>query len=152
MLKKEPNRRPNIKQVLKHPRIEATIAKLGQSIENTSVDPTEDTAADEDRDDDDSVVEGEASTGPTRNLEFDIDPLQKLTMEEFILEMEKKCGAQAGQACQLLEQNKAICYKEEQERAKEIEQLLGNQGIQVDDFDYFINQVPSYIIMQNMKL
>ena len=73
-------------------------------------------------------------------------------MQEFIQEMQKKCGPQAGQACQLLDKNKVICYKDEQERAKEIEELLATNGIQVNDFDYFISQVPSYIIMQNMKL
>ena len=50
------------------------------------LEPTDvETTADEDRDDDDTNVEGEVSTGgPTRNLEFDIDPLQKLSMEEFV--------------------------------------------------------------------
>ena len=84
MLRKEPHKRPNIKQVLRHPKIEGTLSKIGQPSNNALLNQNDDTAADEERDDDDSVMEGESSTGPTRNLEFDIDPLQKLTMDEFI--------------------------------------------------------------------
>ena len=79
--------------------------------------------ADDDRDDDDAN-EAEMSAGAKRADLFDVDPLQKLSLDEFIQEIEKKCGSQAAQAYKLLEQNKSVCYKDEPERSKDVEQLM----------------------------
>lgn len=70
--------------------------------------------------------------GPTRNIEFDIDPLQKLPVNEFIDEIAKKCGQQAVQAYELVAANKEVCFiEDEQKRGEGIQELLKSQDIQV---------------------
>lgn len=110
---------------------------------------TDDYDDQEDRDEEDQQLE----PGPTRNLEFDIDPLQKLPIDNFLQEISKRCGDQSATAYEIVKANKELCYNEdENERANAIYELLKDENIQVDDFDYFISHIPSYIIMNNMKL
>lgn len=79
--------------------------------------------------------------------------MQKLPVDLFVQEISKRCGEQAGLAYSLVDANKDLCFiEDEQQRAQAIHDLLKADQIQVDDFDYFIAQVPSYIIMINMKL
>ena len=106
MLKKEPSKRPSIKDVMKHPKIQGVLAQIqsGNKLAEATnmIDAATAQNADDDRDDDDAN-EAEMSAGAKRADLFDVDPLQKLSLDEFIQEIEKKCGSQAAQAYKLLE-------------------------------------------------
>ena len=88
MLKKEPERRPNIRQIMKHPAVDKALAKVvsepssADDMQADVYDPLHED--DENRDDDD----GEGfEPGTMRDLEFDIDPLQKLPIDQFVQEI-----------------------------------------------------------------
>lgn len=85
--------------MLRHEKVKATLASLvrtnqpdDQPIKSQEGDKSH---SDEDRSDEETPIDIEGQTGAARDLEFEIDPLLKLPKEEFIQEIEKRCGPNA---------------------------------------------------------